>query len=101
MARTGAARLRHRTYAILVRMNERRRRRATAVVDSGAAMKTIGRRAPTRGGLLAAAPFLDLVIRLRGNKPFIPRGVHRFASFEESHAWSMKMMARPKRGRPA
>ena len=57
-------------------------------------IKTVGRRVHAAGGLLAARGFLDLVIRLRGRKPFIPRGVHRFRSFEESHAWSIQMMAR-------
>lgn len=57
-------------------------------------VKTVGRRAPAGGGLLAARDFLDLVIRLRAGKPFIPGGVHRFSTFEESHAWSIKMMAR-------
>lgn len=57
-------------------------------------MKVLGRRRPSRGGLEAAAPLLDLVIRLRGSKPFIPKGVHRFKTFEESEAWSIRMMAR-------
>jgi hypothetical protein len=57
-------------------------------------MKVIGRRR-SRGGLLMAAPFLELIVSLRGKKPFIPKGVHRFASFEESQRWSIKMMARP------
>lgn len=62
--------------------------------------KTVGRRrVPARGDLASAAGFLDLVIRLRAGKPFIPVGVHRFRSFEESQAWSLKMMARrSKRG---
>ncbi len=58
-------------------------------------MKILGRRRPSTGGLTAAAPFLDLVLRLRGAKPFIPKGLHRFKSFEESEEWSMAMMARP------
>ena len=45
------------------------------------------------GRLEATAPLLDLVIRLRGDKPFIPKGVHRFRSFEESQTWSLMMMA--------
>ncbi len=57
-------------------------------------MKVLGRRRPSRGGLEAAAPLLDLVIRLRGSRPFIPKGVHRFKTFEESEAWSIRMMAR-------
>jgi hypothetical protein len=68
-----------------------------AVAESS--VKVLGRRTPSSGGLLAAAPFLDLAIRLRGDRPFIPRGVHRFHSFEESAEWSIRMMARrPKPG---
>lgn len=62
-------------------------------------VKTVGRRVPPAGGLPAAAPLLELVVRLRGDKPFIPRGVYRFRSFEESQAWSIEMMAR--RSNPA
>ena len=58
------------------------------------AVKILGRRAARRPGLPAAAKFLDMVIALRGDKPFIPRGVHRFSTFEESQEWSIRMMAR-------
>ena len=69
--------------------------------DASQAMKVLGHRRSPRSGIVAAAPFLDLVIRLRGRKPFIPKGVHRFRSFEESEAWSIRMMARrPKPARP-
>lgn len=62
-------------------------------------MKVIGSRRPG-SGLVKAAPFLELIVTLRGAKPFIPRGVHRFASFKESQSWSIKMMARqPNPGR--
>jgi hypothetical protein len=47
-------------------------------------IKIIGRNGEERKGLKAAAPFLELVARLRGNKPFIRKGIHRFKSFEES-----------------
>ena len=57
-------------------------------------VKTLGRRAVRRSGLPAAEKFLEMVIALRGDKPFIPRGVHRFSTFEESHRWSIRMMAR-------
>jgi hypothetical protein len=59
------------------------------------AMKVVGSRR-SRGGLLQAAPFLELIVALRGKKPFIPKGVHRFSSFKESQQWSIKMMARPR-----
>jgi hypothetical protein len=58
--------------------------------------KVLGKR-KWRGGLVAAAGLLELTVRLRQKKPFIPKGVHRFASFEESDAWSLKMLARPPR----
>ncbi len=64
-------------------------------LDAEPGVKVVGRRQLVGSGLGAAAPFLELVIRLRGNKPFIPRGVHRFRSFEESDEWSTRMMARP------
>lgn len=63
-------------------------------------VKILGRQGPSSGGLLAARDFLELVIRLRAGKPFIPRGVHRFRTFEESHEWSIKMMARPRKPDP-
>jgi hypothetical protein len=63
-------------------------------------IKVLGRRRPSRGGLLGAASFLEMVVRLRGDRPFLPKGVHRFRSFEESEAWSVTMMARPRRPAP-
>ncbi|MDB6124909.1 MAG: hypothetical protein JWQ71_3902 [Pedosphaera sp.] len=57
-------------------------------------MKVVGRKGKPKGGLEAADNLLQLVIALRGNKPFIPKGVHRFKTFEEAQAWSIKMMAR-------
>lgn len=56
--------------------------------------KTYGKRRRGKATLQEADAFLRLVIVLRGNKPFLPRGVHRFTSFEESFRWSMRMMAR-------
>ena len=57
-------------------------------------MKVVGRQGRARGGLIAVAGFLELVVALRGKKPFIPKGVHRFKSFEEAHAWNLRMMTR-------
>ena len=55
-----------------------------------------------KGGVEKAGPFLDLVIRFRGGKPFIPKGVHRLDSFSESDARTIRMMARrSKFDRPA
>jgi hypothetical protein len=57
-------------------------------------MKVVGRRRPGRG-LVATAPLLRLAVDLRGDKPFLPRGVHRFRSFEESEEWTLRMLTRP------
>ena len=65
------------------------------------AMKTVGRRR-WRGGLVAAAGLLELALQLRGNKPFLPKGVYRFRSFKESDEWYMTMLTRPrKHARPS
>lgn len=62
-------------------------------------MKVVGRRRWS-GGLAGAAGLLELALRLRGDKPFIPKGVHRFATFEESDAWSLTMLTRPRKHAP-
>jgi len=56
-------------------------------------IKTVGRQ-PTRGGLEAASGFLEMIVALRGDKPFLPKGVYRFKSFEEADEWSLEMMTR-------
>jgi hypothetical protein len=62
-------------------------------------MKVVGRRRWAEG-LAASAPLLRLVLQLRGNKPFLPKGVHRFRSFEESEEWTLRMLARPPKPGP-
>jgi hypothetical protein len=59
-----------------------------------AEMKVIGKRKPSSGGILAANGFLEMVIKLRGNKPFLPRGVYRFRTHEEKDEWTRKMLSR-------
>jgi len=56
---------------------------------------TIGKRKLyNSGGLKDAEGFLELVLKLRGNKPFVPKGVYRFKSFEESQNWMLKQLTR-------
>jgi hypothetical protein len=57
-------------------------------------MKVVGRRRWALG-LSASAPLLRLVLQLRGKRPFLPKGVHRFRSFEESEEWTLRMLTRP------
>ena len=73
--------------------------RQAASTSDALPTKVVGRRGG-RGGPPAAADLLELGVRLRGDKPFIPKGVHRFASFEESDAWSLMMLTRPRKRAP-
>ena len=57
-------------------------------------LKIIGKRLPPVIDLEQADSFLKLVLVLREGKPFIPKGVHRFRTFEESNQWSLTMMSR-------
>jgi len=63
-------------------------------LELGGKMKIVGRRWPRQGDLEEANRFLKMVIELRGNKPFIPRGVHRFKSHDEKDTWTLKMLIR-------
>ena len=69
---------------------------AAAAEDRTLDMKVVGRRRWGRG-LVATAPLLRLNLKLRGSKPFVPRGVYRFTSFEESARWTLRMLTRPPR----
>jgi hypothetical protein len=65
-------------------------------------MKKVGRSYSShsknaRRSLLDMQGFFELVIMLRGKKAFIPRGVHKFRSFEEAQSWSLRMMTRANR----
>jgi hypothetical protein len=62
-------------------------------------MKVVGRRQWGKG-IVATAPLLRLTLRLRGDKPFLPRGVYRFRSFEESDEWTLRMLTRPPKPGP-
>ncbi|HEY4612117.1 MAG TPA: hypothetical protein VII11_03965 [Bacteroidota bacterium] len=60
-------------------------------------VKILGRRVQAKGGLEQARGFLKLVIKLRGDKPFIPKGVHRFKTFDECDEWTLKMLTKTSR----
>ncbi len=57
-------------------------------------MKMIGRRKPTKASVLNIDGMQRLANTLRGSRPFIPKGVWRFKTFEEADAWSLRMMTR-------
>ena len=62
-------------------------------------MKVVGKRKPYSGGLQGAQGFFELMIKLRGNQPFLPKGVYRFKSYDEEHEWTLNMLTRPRAGR--
>jgi hypothetical protein len=76
-----------------VTLQIRRRRKQRGFIVQPFKMKVVGRRRPARG-LRQVNNLLHLVIKLRSGRPFIPKGVHRFRSFEEAHQWSIQMQAR-------
>lgn len=57
-------------------------------------IKIVGRKKEPKRDLLYAKNLLELVVALRKGKPLIPKGVHKFKSFEESQQWTLKMMTR-------
>ena len=56
-------------------------------------MKVVGRKG-VKKGLLATNNLFKMVVALRGKRPFIPKGIHRFTSFEEAQRWSLRMLTR-------
>lgn len=56
--------------------------------------KTIGTRKPNSGGLEKTNNLFELVIGLRGDKPFHPRGLFKFKTWEEKAEWDRKLMKR-------
>ncbi len=62
--------------------------------DERAEMKVVGRKGRVQGGLLRVDAMQRLAIELRQGKPFMPKGVFRFKSFEEADAWKLKMLTR-------
>lgn len=57
-------------------------------------MKVVGRKGKPKVNLDTANGFLKLMRTLRGNRPFIPKGVHRFKTFEDADAWTLQMITR-------
>jgi hypothetical protein len=58
-------------------------------------MKTVGVRRVDQGALEDQGRLARTAAALRG-RGFAPRGVYRFASFEEAERWMLQMMRRPR-----
>ncbi|MBI4326444.1 MAG: hypothetical protein HY674_14440 [Chloroflexi bacterium] len=59
-------------------------------------MKVVGRKRAARVDVVAADSLQKLANVLRQGRPFVPKGVWRFKSFEEADAWLIEMMTRRK-----
>ena len=57
-------------------------------------VKTLGKRIGTQKGLKAIAEFLKMVIRIRKDKLFVPKGLYKFKSHEQAQEWMLKMTTR-------
>jgi hypothetical protein len=58
------------------------------------AMKVVGRKGSPKVNVETANGFLKAVAAVRGRRPFMPKGVWRFKTFEEADAWKLQMMTR-------
>jgi hypothetical protein len=56
--------------------------------------KVVGRRVPPPPGIENVEALQKTMIWLREGKPFMPKGVWRFKSFEEADEWKMRMLTR-------
>ena len=57
-------------------------------------MKIVGRKGRPKVNVETANDFLKMVAVVRGHRPFMPKGVWRFKTFEEADAWKLQMMTR-------
>lgn len=57
-------------------------------------MKVVGRKGESHVDAIAIDSMQRLANELRRGRPFIPKGVHRFKTFEEADAWTLRMMTR-------
>lgn len=62
--------------------------------DERSDIKIVGRKGRVQTGLVHADAMQRLALELRRGKPFMPKGVFRFKTFEEADAWKLKMLTR-------
>jgi hypothetical protein len=58
------------------------------------AMKIVGRKGRAKVDIIAIDSLQRMANDLRRGRPFMPKGVWRFNSFEEADAWKLQMMTR-------
>jgi hypothetical protein len=57
-------------------------------------MKVVGRKARPKVNAVAIDSLQRLANELRRGRPFVPKGVWRFKSFDEADEWKLRMLAR-------
>jgi len=59
-------------------------------------IKVVGRKGTPKIDAEAIDSMQRMVNELRKGRPFVPKGVFRFKSFEEADKWLLEMQTRPK-----
>jgi hypothetical protein len=59
-----------------------------------AKVKIIGKRKDRSPSFEDINNFLKAILALRGEKPFIPKGIFRFKTFEEAQDWTIEMITK-------
>ena len=57
-------------------------------------MKVVGRKGKPRVDVTTIDSLQRLANELRKGRPFMPRGVYKFRSFEDADQWKMRMLTR-------
>jgi hypothetical protein len=57
-------------------------------------MKIVGRKGKAKVDVNTIDALQRLANELRSGRPFMPKGVWRFKTFEEADAWKLKMLTR-------
>ncbi len=64
--------------------------------DDELPIKVVGRKGRPKVDVVRIDPLQKLANELRKGRPFMPKGVWRFKSFDEADAWKLKMLTRPR-----
>ena len=57
-------------------------------------MKVVGRKGRAKVDVVAIDSLQRMANELRRGRPFMPKGVWRFKTFEEADSWKLKMLTR-------
>ena len=63
--------------------------------EKSSGIKLVGRKGKLKIDAQAIDSMQRMVNELRKGRPFVPKGVFRFKSFEEADKWLLEMQTRP------